>query len=182
MSVGIARSSTEAIEPPPYIANAGLVLLSPFLPHLFERLELLDGDPDPRVSDPENRSRAVHLLQYLVTGRFDTPESELVLNRLLAGIPLSATLVPDIAPSTADLDICDGLLKAAIHNWPIIRGTSPDGLRETFLQREGRLQQSDQRWRLVVQRKAVDVLVDQIPWSFATVFHRWMPGPVQVTW
>lgn len=175
-------AETETIEPPIYIANAGLVLLSPFLPHLFKRLDLLDGKSNPQVSDPDKRSHAVHLLQYLVTGQLDAPESELTLNRLLAGIPLSATIAPDIDASSDDLGICDSLLAATIGNWPVIRGTSREGLRETFLQREGRLRQLDQRWQLTVQRKTVDVLVDQVPWSFATVLHRWMPGAVHVTW
>lgn len=173
---------TETIEPPNYIANAGLVLLSPFLPYLFQRLDLLDGESNPQVSDPDKRSRAVHLLQYLVTGQLDTPESELTLNRLLAGIPLSAAIAPGIEASAADLEMCDGLLAATIGNWPAIQGTSREGLRETFLQREGRLRPLDEQWQLTVQRKTVDVLMDQIPWGFATVFHRWMPGAVHVTW
>jgi hypothetical protein len=184
MSLEIASASREAPEPPLFVANAGLVLLSPFFPHLFERLGLLTGSDQnaPRVDDADSISRAVHLLEYLVTGRLDTPAPQLTLNKLLAGVSLSAEIAPRIDPPTTDLEICDGLLAAAIANWPSIRSTTPAGLRETFLQREGRLRSLDDQWELHVQRKTVDVLVDQIPWSLATVFHRWMPGPVRVVW
>jgi hypothetical protein len=56
------------------------------------------------------------------------------------------------------------------------------GLRETFLQREGKLQRTHDGWKLRVQRKTLDVLVDQIPWSISVVFHAWMPQPIHVTW
>ncbi|WP_374145997.1 contractile injection system tape measure protein [Sphingomonas sp. 28-63-12] len=169
---------------PIYIGNAGLVLFSPYLPALFDRLGLLtteDGAP-PRLIDPEAQSRAVHLLQYLVDERLDTAEPLLVLNKLLCGIAPAEPVAASITPSQAELDLCDGLIGALIGNWPMLEGTSPAGLRETFLQREGRLLFGDDRWTLQVQRKTVDVLVDQIPWGFSMIFHRWMPVPVHVTW
>lgn len=181
--MSVARSPLGTPEPPDYISNAGLVLLSPYLPHLFDRLALLTTEGDePRVRDPDAMSRAVHLLQYLVTGGLDAPAPKLALNKLLAGIPLSAPVTPEITVSPADLEICDGLLATTIRNWPMIGNTSIAGLRETFLQREGRLQGRDDRPQLDVERKTVDVLVDQIPWSFATIFHPWMPAPIHVRW
>ncbi len=56
------------------------------------------------------------------------------------------------------------------------------GLRQTFLQREGKLERGADAWKLRVQRKTVDVLVDQVPWSLSVVFHPWMREPVHVTW
>lgn len=169
---------------PLYITNAGLVLLSPYLPALFERLGLLTADAEarPRIAGFEAMSRAVHLLQYCATGRLDTPEPALALNKLLAGLPLATPVAPQIAASQADLEICNTLLTAVIANWPIVRNTSIDGLRETFICREGRLDRAGDGWRLTVQRKALDVLVDQVPWTFSLVFHRWMPDPISVTW
>ncbi len=66
--------------------------------------------------------------------------------------------------------------------WEAIEGTSLDGLRETFLQREGRLERRPDGWHLRVQRQPVDVLVDQLPWSISVVYHRWMDWPVFVEW
>ena len=167
-----------------FVRNAGLVLLNPYLPVLFERLGVLTRDEagTPRIDGLEAASRAVHLLQYLVDGRLDRAEPELVLNKLLCGQTTAQPVLRAIEPVQADLDICDDLLRAVIANWPVLRNTSPDGLRETFLQREGRLRHRDGNWTLQVQRKTLDVLTDQIPWSFAVVYHHWMSGPIHVTW
>ena len=171
-------------EAPVFIANAGLVLLTPYLPTLFERLGVLSRTPDetPRIEGLEALSRAVHLLQYLAEERLDAPEPSLALNKLLCGAPVGQPVMRRIEPVQAELDTCDGLLGAVIANWPIIRNTSPAGLRETFLQREGRLRRTADAWSLQVQRTSLDVLTDQVPWSFATVYHRWMRDPIHVSW
>ena len=53
------------------VENAGLVLLWPFLPDLFQRLDLLRGGG---FSSEEHQLRAVLLTQYLVTGGAEAPE------------------------------------------------------------------------------------------------------------
>ncbi|MES2442403.1 MAG: contractile injection system tape measure protein [Pseudomonadota bacterium] len=167
-----------------FIGNAGLVLLNPYLPALFERLGLITKNEEglPRIEGVEAQSRAVHLLQYMADGHTDRPEPELVLNKLLSGVAVAQPIEPSITPTPVEIETCDGLLHAVIANWTIIRNTSIDGLRETFLRREGRLLHSDGRWDLHVQRKGLDVLVDQVPWTFSMIYHRWMADPIQVTW
>ncbi len=178
----------DAIMPPEsddaiFIGNAGLILFGPYLPALFDRLGLLsETDQGPRIVDAEAMSRGVHLLQYLVDGRCNAPEPELVLNKLLCGLPTAQPIAASIEPGEADIAICDGLIAAVIANWPILGKASPAALRETFLQREGRLTHGADRWDLRVQRKTVDVLVDQVPWNIAMLYHRWMREAVHVTW
>ncbi|WP_423601871.1 contractile injection system tape measure protein [Sphingomonas sp. MS122] len=184
MSVEIERMLQDGLGHPVHIANAGLVLLHPYFPLLFDRLGLLTAGTDgqPHMGGPEAASRAVHLLQYLVTGRLDTPEPELALNKLLAGIPLSAPVAPAIAVVETDLEICGGLLAAVIAHWPQMRDTSIDGLRIGWLQREGRIEPGEDFWRLTVQRRSYDVLLQTLPWSFTLIRHRWMPHLIDVTW
>lgn len=167
-----------------YVGNAGLILFNPFLPHFLERLGLLgeDGNGVPRVLGHEAASRAVHLLQYLVDERCDRPEPQLVLNKLLCGLVPATPVARAITPDAADIAVCDEMIRAVIGNWAIIRNTSPDGLRETFLRREGRLQRGGDHWTVTVQRKTVDILVDQIPWNRSIIYHRWMAGPIHVAW
>jgi len=174
----------EAAQEPIFIDNAGLVLTNPFLPHLFDALGLLSPDErgKPRLRDQAATSRAVHLLQYLVDGRADAPEPLLALNKVLCGLPIAAPVNRAITMTEDEHDTCDMLLRSILGNWPILSGTSIAGLRETFLQREGKLTLADGAWRLQVQRKTLDVLVDQIPWSIGVVFHAWMPGALHVTW
>ncbi|MES2452815.1 MAG: contractile injection system tape measure protein [Pseudomonadota bacterium] len=167
-----------------YVRNAGLVLFNPFLPHFFERLGVLTAGADgiARITGIDSISRAVHLLQYLVDERCDRPEPELILNKLLCGADAAAPVARSIVPDAGDRAICDEMIRAMIGNWTIVRNTSPTGLRETFLQRDGRLRREESRWTLDVERKTVDVLTDQIPWNRAVVYHRWMPQPLHVNW
>jgi hypothetical protein len=122
------------------------------------------------------------LLQYLVDGSTSAPEPSLALNKIICGVATSTTVEREIIPTEQEREGCERLLKAMIADWKIIEDTSIAGLRETFLQREGKLERTPDGWKLRVQRKTVDVLVDQIPWNFSVVYHNWMPQPLRVTW
>jgi hypothetical protein len=64
-------------------------------------------------------------------------------------------------------------LKAVITNWPKLKNTSVEGLRETFLKREGILTKKDNGWLLQVEKKTPDVLLESIPWSYSTLAFSW---------
>jgi hypothetical protein len=76
------------------------------------------------------------------------------------------------------------LLHALITNWEKLRNTSVDGLRQSFLLREGRLlrKESDGSWSLTVSTKAYDMLLDSLPWRFSTVRLPWMQTVLHVKW
>jgi len=165
-----------------YVSNAGLALLHPFLPMLFQGLDLLatggDGRPQLRI---EQGTRAVRLLQYLVDGRGDAPAPALLLNKLLCGLPPDFP-APPVDLGQNELAHCDQLLHAVIGNWPAIGHASAAALRETFLQREGRLEWRDGQCTLTVQRRTVDVLMEKLPWSLAVIVHPWMRQALHVSW
>lgn len=162
-----------------YVANAGLVLLWPFFTMLFDRLGYLELR---QFKTPELAERATHLLQFLVTGEESFPEYQLVLNRLLCGVapgrPLARTL-----PLTAEEKATgEDLLRAVLARWEVLKNTSIGGLRETFLQRGGRLDYHAERVALTVETKTLDILLDQRPWSISTIKLPWMALPLYVTW
>lgn len=159
------------------IGDAGLVVLAPFLPHLFAGMQSFAGEP-PRMS-AASLGRAVAMLQWLAgSEQLGDPALPLIL----------CGAAPDADVPAAELDDADralggALLDAVLAHWTALSNTSHAGLQEAFLQREGRLSpRAEGGWQLEVERKVVDVLVDQIPWSFTTVLHRWMSQPVQVVW
>ncbi|MEA3042709.1 MAG: hypothetical protein QOH47_547 [Sphingomonadales bacterium] len=179
------RPSREAADPGAIlVANAGLVLLSAYLPRLFQRLDFLAPDPSGRMEwrSLALRERAVHLLQWLADARCDAPEPQLALNKLLCGMHPSEPVAPAIDPTEAELAECRALLAAVIANWPVLGSTSIEALRETFLQREGSLKRAENGWSLEVERKVLDILIDQLPWGFATILHPWMRELVTVDW
>ncbi len=69
-----------------------------------------------------------------------------------------------------------------IAHWGILGNTSVRGLRESFLQREGRLRRKDGGWQLLVQSRAFDMLLDKLPWGFSVIRHPWMESTVHVEW
>ena len=138
---------------------------------------------DASFTPPEVAAgRGVHLLQAVVDGRGDTAEPLLVLNKLLCGLPLAMPVPPRIELAPQELAAIDGMLKAMIQHWRTLGNTSVAGLRETFLQREGRLLRKNDAWHLVVERRPLDVLLDRLPWGFATIKYPWMEQVLHVQW
>jgi|GEM_PF-6190151 len=161
------------------IPNAGVVLVAPFLPRLFATLGLTDQGA---FRDLEAAGRGAHLIQYLVEGRGDRPEYLLPLNRILCGIPEDEPLPRRIEISPVEAETIQEMLSAIIEQWGALGSTSVPGLQESFLQRRGALRAGDERWRLQVEGKAFDVLLDRLPWSYAIIHFRWMPLPLHVEW
>ncbi len=73
-------------------------------------------------------------------------------------------------------------MEAMIANWTPLGSSTAEAISETFFIRQGRLDRDGPNWKLFVQRKTVDVLVDQVPWGFGVIYHEWMPSPLQVNW
>ncbi len=167
-----------------YINNAGLVLVAVFLPHLFKSLDLLHTNDQGKTRLRSKRavSHAVHMLQYLVDGSTSTPEHLLVLNKILCGESIHIPVEQSIDLIEREVQLCNQLFEAVKANWACMAGTSISGLQQTFLQREGRLTRTEKGWKLLVQRKTLDVLVDQVPWRLSITSEAWMPESISVVW
>ena len=166
-----------------YLDDAGLVLLATWTPRLFARLDLLDGN---RFRDPAAAARAVRCLAWLTHGHDRASEPECVLPRLLCGLDMTAPLAATQALDAETRALLDSLLQSLIAHWGALGQTSLDGLRQTFLQREGRLthlrDSTPPHWHLAVAPGPFDMLLDRLPWSFATLKLPWMPEVLHVQW
>lgn len=160
-----------------YIENAGLVLLHPFLPRLFEGLGIAVED---KLIQPE---RALCLLQFLTTGQRIAPEYDLVLPKILCNLPLEAPVESGIELTDSETAEAEALLSAVIQHWDALRNTSIDGLRGTFLLRFGKLSlRDDGDWLLQVESKTVDILLNHLPWGIAMIKLPWMQRMLWVEW
>lgn len=168
-----------ASDAPVFIENAGLVLLWSFLPSYFEKLGLLKGGD---FADIQMRHRAIYLTEYLVTGQENPPEYHLVLNKLLVGIQTAKPILSDKRLTEEEKSISKSLLDAVIAHWKILGSTSVEGLRQSFLQREGKLTEREDSWELVVEQKPFDMLMDHLPWSINIVKLPWMVKTLYVRW
>jgi len=162
-----------------YIHNAGLVLLHPFIVPFLERLHILK---DGKFETIRDKFRAVHALQYLVTGSEQHQEYELTIQKLICGMAISEVCEPQEPLSEQDKETAESLLRHVIQLWTIIGNTSVEGLREAFLQRTGKLIIHDDAIYLHVEQKAYDMLLDKLPWSISIVKFSWMPKPVNTIW
>ncbi|MFN7632622.1 MAG: contractile injection system tape measure protein [Cyanobacteriota bacterium] len=163
------------------VDGAGLALLWPFLPTLFERLGWLT--PERRFIGPVPQQRALALLGYLVHGDPRPPEWRLPLAKLLCGLPLDAVFTLEDDLSTAELAEGDKLLQAALAHGDGLLGDDGDSLRATWLQRPGLLSWRPQAWLLVVERRdAIDGALERLPWTVSWLSLPWMVELVQVGW
>lgn len=164
---------------PVYINNAGLVIFHPYLNRFFKMFDLLDKK---EFKDEFSAHKAAHLLQYLVNKGLNCEEHEMILNKLLCGIDLQVPLLREIEITEEEKNICEGLIEGVIQNWTILKKTSNDNFRASFVIREGRLMQEGRDWRLKVEERGYDILVEKLPWSVSMVKLPWMNHMINVEW
>lgn len=182
-----ARQAASREAEPLWVGDAGQVLLAGFAERLFKQLGLLH---EGRFVDEAARARGLLCLQALVRGRGPSSEPQWVLSKLLCGLAPEALLAASAEPlDEATHALLDGLLGAVIAHWKALGSTSVAGLRESFLLREGRLTRragtandAAPQWQLQVQPRAFDMLLDRLPWGYATIRLPWMSGVLHVDW
>ncbi len=164
-----------------FIQNSGLVLLAQFFPILFQRAGLVENG---QFIDVTAQNSAIQLLQYLLTGEDQAWEHDLLLNKILCDIPEDMPVNRFTALSEMQRHEADILLTEAIRQWAVLKNTSVQGLREMFLERDGKLTRNGRNWRLQVERKAVDVLLERLPlgWGYSVIKLPWMEGVLYVEW
>ena len=160
-----------------YIDNAGMVLLHPFLPMIFEALGISKED---KILQPE---RALVLLHFLVTGLDCPPEYDLVLPKICCGLPLETPVETNLALTQEEKEEAEALLNAVIRHWASLGDSSPDALRGTFLCRQGKIsRRDDTNWLLQVERQGFDILLDRLPWGIGLIKLPWMQETLWVEW
>jgi hypothetical protein len=159
---------------------AGTVLVHPFIAKLFGACGLLDGQG--AFPGDTAQERGVLLLHFAATGECEVAEPELTLAKLLCGAGLALSIPRAFEPSETERTEVDAMLDAAIAHWGAIGNTSSAALRETFLKRPGLLRRDGEQWKLLVEQRGVDVLLDRLPWTIGIVQTPFMTRPLRVDW
>lgn len=161
------------------VQNAGLILLHPFLKQFFTTTGIVGKQG---ILAPENFDLAVHSLHFLATGNENTFEGNLIMEKFLCGVPLKMP-VQKMSLLTESTKIeANELLSEVVRNWPALKNTSSDGLRQLFIQRDGKLIQEDAKYRLIVERKAQDVLLEKLNWNIALIKLPWISKILFTEW
>ena len=162
-----------------YINNSGLTILVPFLPTLFERCGVTVNNA---FIDERSKSKAVRLLAYAATGQTETSESLLVFNKLLSGMEVYNDLDGTVNITLDDKKIIDEMLNAVIQKWEKLGATTIEGIRGSFLIREGLLTEEEENYQLTVESRGIDILMDYLPWRITPSKLPWMKKTIRVHW
>jgi len=163
-----------------FVSNAGLIILHPFLAGLFRELKLTNENNE--WLQPSFQARAVLITQYLITGMEETDEHLLVLNKLLCGYSSEDTLERHLILTDEEKKEIASLLQTVITYWEALKNTTIEGLRNTFLLRDGKLTINENGWLLQIEQKAWDVLLDTLPWGTSMIKTPWMNELLRVQW
>lgn len=165
-----------------FISNAGLCLLTAWLPRLLELLGYLDKDKKD-FKDTATKIRTVFLLQYLTCSEEkEYRETELAFNRLLVSLPMNIPLPESLALTDEEKQTAESMLAGVKANWQAMNGTSIKGFQNSFIMRTGRLEQQEERWLLTVDNWTLDILLDSVPWGFKQIRLPWLKKYIQVVW
>ncbi len=162
-----------------FVVHAGVVLIHTFLTSLFKRLQLLK---DSGFANKEAQQKSIYLVHYLAAGTVDAEEHELVVPKVLCEWPISLPVEKNVEITQEELNEADNMLEAAIEQWPVLKNTSISGLREGFLQRNGKIFTKNEKMQLQVEANSLDVLLDQLPWNISIIKLSWMKAILRVDW
>jgi len=176
-----AREKAEEPEGTPikdaiYINNSGLVIIAPYLGMFFRKAGIVEDD---KITD---LTKAITLLNYISKGFDAFAEFEIVLPKLLCGFGVKDAIKSRYIITGDDVAMIDELLSSIIVNWPILKNTSNETLRSTFLLRDGKLTFKDNGSHLKVQQNSLDVLLEHLPWNISMVKLPWMKKILYVDW
>ncbi len=166
---------------PLLVRQAGLVLLHPWLVRFLENCGVKQaGSAGLQFFE---LPRAAALLHFLATGREELYEYELGLVKILLGQrPETPLPVCEGLLTANDIEEAEALLQSAVEHWSALKNTSIQGLRSSFIERQGLLREEESGWKLNVERRPHDILMDQLPWSIGIIKLPWMQKAIFSEW
>ena len=81
-----------------------------------------------------------------------------------------------------EINECEDLLNSVIQNWSVLKNTTTEGLRESFLQRSGKMTEQEDQFIIQPEQRSIDLLLEYIPWTFRMIRLPWMKKAVEIEW
>ena len=161
-----------------YTGQAGLILLHPFLPTLFKETGLLNSSN--QFENDEHKVQAVRLLAYLSGA--NPKDWDLGFEKLLCSLDEAVINQVESELPEDHKKACDELLEAVIQYWPPLQQSSISALQQTFIRRFGKCTERHEIYLVNIERTGVDILLEDLPWSFNVIKFPWMTNLIEVTW
>ncbi|MBS9427305.1 contractile injection system tape measure protein [Photorhabdus akhurstii] len=160
------------------INNAGILVLWPILPALFNQLGLLEKQ---KFIHRQAQFSAVVILDYLIWGTEKAPIERKGLNSILCGL-MTDENIESISIEPEKQLIIDQWLDAAIAQLPAWKKLSRNDARQLFLQRPGELRIDEQEINITVQHQPFDALLSDWPWPLNIAKLPWLDHPLLINW
>ncbi|WP_435261409.1 contractile injection system tape measure protein [Tenacibaculum sp. nBUS_03] len=160
-----------------FVENAGLILIHPFLKQFFTSCNFLNAEN--KITKP---IQAIHLLHYVATKKERQIESNLVFEKFLCNVPINHSIPRNIKLSEELKAKAEELMKAVTQNWEVLKKSSPDLIRNEFIQRVGKLDLTKDTPSITIERKVHDILLDKLPWNYSMCKLPWMKGLIFTNW
>ncbi|NHB91767.1 contractile injection system tape measure protein [Photorhabdus cinerea] len=160
------------------VNSAGILILWPMLPALFNHLGLLETQ---QFIHRQAQFSAVDLLDYLIWGDEEGQRERKALNNVLCGLMVnehdeSISLEPEKQLIT------EQWLDAVIAQLPGWKNLSRNDVRQLFLQRPGKLLIGEQEIKITIQHQPFDLLLNDWPWPLNIAKLPWLNQPLSIDW
>ena len=168
------------------VQNAGIVLTHPYLIYLFAGIEYLNEDK--QFKDEASRIRAIHLVHYMACKSAAEEEHDLLVPKLICGLPPEQPVPLDITLTETELIEGEHILSTVLERWPLMKTSSPDALRQNFLIREALISKDEsepdelESWTLRMDKTTIDLLMDRIPWGISSLKAPYSDFLLNVDW
>ncbi|OCA54323.1 contractile injection system tape measure protein [Photorhabdus namnaonensis] len=163
----------------PYqVNNAGILVLWPMLPALFNQFGLLEEQKFIHRQAPFS---AINFLNYLTWGNEEIQTELNILNNVLCG--LMADEVIQLTPLELEKQlIIDQWLDAIISQLPGWEKLSRNDARQLFLQRSGELLINEKEIKITIKHQPFDVLLADWPWPLNIAKFPWLDRHLLIDW
>jgi hypothetical protein len=161
------------------VKNAGLVLVFPFLKRFFEACGLLENS---LFASEQSAVVATRSLNYLATNDDQGEHGIYLLPKLICGIGIQMVIEDDQPlPDNIKLESRE-LLMSVISHWKVLNGSSIESLQIFFLQRRGLLVMDENEINVRIEKRAFDILLEQLPWTFSLFKFPWISPLIKTDW
>ncbi|OCA54344.1 contractile injection system tape measure protein [Photorhabdus namnaonensis] len=160
------------------VNNAGILVLWPMLPMLFNQLGLLE---DQKFIHRQAQFSAVNFLNYLIWGSEEIKIEPRILDNILCGLMVDETIELFLPEPEKQL-IIDQWLDAIINQLTGWKKLSHNDVRQLFLQRPGELLINEQEIEIMVEHQPFDILLSDWPWPLNIARFPWLNRTLQINW
>ncbi len=163
------------------MTNTGLIIAHPFLSQLFKFVNYLN-DQD-QFKNEESQYRAVYLLHFIASGQdSNINETDLAMSKILAGMSIEDPVPVAVVLSENEKKYGNEILQVIISKWEKLGNTSADGLRNTFLMRNGIFEENDEAYQLTIETSGTDILLDYLRWNINLIKLPWINKIIYTSW